>query len=50
VYNILDGRPEGKRPLGKIKRGWENNFEMDCEETMWSGFIWLRQGTSGGLL
>jgi hypothetical protein len=33
VYNILVGRPEGKRPLGRPKRRWENNINMDLRET-----------------
>jgi hypothetical protein len=26
AYRVLEGRPEGKRPLGRPRRGWENNF------------------------
>jgi hypothetical protein len=26
AYNILVGRPEGKRPLGRPRRRWENNI------------------------
>jgi hypothetical protein len=29
VYRILVGRPEGKRPLGRPKRSWEDNVEID---------------------
>jgi hypothetical protein len=29
VYRILVGRPEGKRPLGRPRRRWENNVKMD---------------------
>jgi hypothetical protein len=29
VYRILVGRPEGKRPLGRPRRRWENNIKMD---------------------
>jgi len=29
VYRILVGTPEGKRPLGKPRRRWENNIKMD---------------------
>jgi hypothetical protein len=28
AFNILMGRPEGKRPLGRPKRKWENNIKM----------------------
>jgi hypothetical protein len=29
VYRVLVGRPEGKRPLGRPKRRWEDNNKMD---------------------
>jgi hypothetical protein len=29
AYNILVGRPEGRRPLGRPRRRWEDNIEMD---------------------
>jgi len=29
AYNILVGRPEGKRPLRKSRRRWEDNIKMD---------------------
>jgi hypothetical protein len=32
VYRILVGRPEGKRPLGRPRRRWEDNTEMDLRE------------------
>jgi hypothetical protein len=32
VYRVLVGRPEGKRPLGRPRRGWENNIKMDLRE------------------
>jgi hypothetical protein len=51
-YTILVGKPEGKRPLGRPRRRWVNNIKMDIRECgmVWSGLIWLRIGTSGGLL
>jgi hypothetical protein len=53
AYNILVGRPEGRRPLGRPRRIWEDNIKMDLREIgfgMWIGFIGLRIGTGGGLL
>jgi hypothetical protein len=35
AYNILVGKPEGKRPLGKPKRRWECNIRMDLMEIRW---------------
>jgi hypothetical protein len=32
VYRVLVGRPEGKRPLGRPRRRWENNINMDLRE------------------
>jgi hypothetical protein len=29
VYKILDGNPEGKKPLGRPTHKWEENIEMD---------------------
>jgi hypothetical protein len=33
AYNILVGRPEGRRPLGRPRRRWEDNIKMDLGET-----------------
>ena len=32
VYQDLVGKPEGKRPLGRPRRGWEDNIKMDLQE------------------
>ena len=32
VYRVLLGKPEGKRPLGRPRRKWENNIKMDLRE------------------
>ena len=32
VYRVLVGKPEGKRPLGRPRRRWEDNIEMDLQE------------------
>ena len=32
AYRVLVGKPEGKRPLGRPRRSWENNFKMDLRE------------------
>jgi len=29
VYRVLVGKPEGKRPLGRHRRRWEDNIKMD---------------------
>jgi hypothetical protein len=53
AYRVLVGRPEGRRPLGRPRRRWEENIKMDLQEVgwgAWTGLIWLRIGTGGGLL
>jgi hypothetical protein len=53
VYRVLVGRPEGKRPLGRPRRRWEDGIKLVPTEIswgVWSGFTWLRIGTVGGLL
>jgi hypothetical protein len=32
VYRVLVGKPEGKRPLGSLRRRWEDNVRMDLQE------------------
>jgi hypothetical protein len=32
VNRVLVGKPEGKRPLGRPRRRWEDNIKMDLEE------------------
>jgi hypothetical protein len=53
AYRIFMGRPEGRRPLGRPRRRWEDNVKMNLQEVgwgAWTGLIWLRIGTGGGLL
>jgi hypothetical protein len=35
MYKVLVGKPEGKRPLGRPKRRWEDEIRMDLGETGW---------------
>ena len=37
VYSVLVGKPEGKRPLGRPRRRWEDNIKMDLEEVRCGG-------------
>ena len=32
VHRVLVGKPEGKRPLGRPRPGWEDNIKMDLQE------------------
>jgi hypothetical protein len=47
AYRILVGKSEGKRPLGRPSRRWEDSiFKMNLKEVEWGGpwtrLIWLR--------
>jgi hypothetical protein len=53
AYRLLVGKPEGRRPVGRPRRRWLDNIRMDLVEVdgvMWTGLVWLRLGTGGGLL
>jgi hypothetical protein len=41
AYNILVGRPEGRRPLGKPWRRWEDNIKMDLREIGFGDVDWI---------
>jgi hypothetical protein len=40
-YRILVGRSEGRRPLGRPRRRWEDNIKMDLLEVGWGGMDWI---------
>ena len=40
VHRVLVGKPEGKRPLGRPRRRWEDNIKMDLQEVEGGG-DWL---------
>jgi len=37
IKRSLVGKPEGKRPLGRPRRRWEDNIMMDLQEVGWGG-------------
>jgi hypothetical protein len=41
AYKILVGRPEGRRPLGRPGRRWEDNIEMDLREIGFGDSDWI---------
>jgi hypothetical protein len=41
VYRVLVGKPEGKRPLGKRRRRWEDNIKMHLQEVGGSCGDWM---------
>jgi hypothetical protein len=38
---IFVGKPEGKRPLGKPRRGWMDNIKIDLREIGWDSMDWV---------
>jgi hypothetical protein len=42
VYRVLVGKTEGKRPLGRPRRRWEDNIKMDLREIGIDGENWIR--------
>jgi len=41
VYRVLVGKDEGKRPLGRPRRRWEDNIKMDLQEVGNGGIDWI---------
>jgi hypothetical protein len=41
AYRVLVGRPEGRRPLGRPRRRWEDNIKMDLQEVGWGCMEWI---------
>jgi hypothetical protein len=41
AYNILVGRPEGRRPLGRPRHRWEDNIRMDLREIGFGDVDWI---------
>ena len=41
VYRVLVGKPEGKRPLGRQRRRWEDNIKVDLQEVGCRGMDWI---------
>jgi len=53
VNRVLVGKPEGKRPMGRLKRRWEDNIKMNLQEVGCGGMGWIelaQDGTCGGHL
>jgi hypothetical protein len=43
VYRALVRKLEGKRPLGRHRRRWEDNIKMDFQEAGCGGMHWIEQ-------
>jgi hypothetical protein len=42
LYKVLVGKPEGKRPLGRPRRRWEDGIRIYLGETGWGVVDWIR--------
>ncbi|KAJ4434142.1 hypothetical protein ANN_16462 [Periplaneta americana] len=47
AYRVLVGRPEGKRPLGRPRRRWEDNIKMDLREVGYDDRDWINLAQAG---
>jgi hypothetical protein len=53
AYRVLVGTPQRKRTLGRPRLRWENDIKENLKGIgwgVWTGLIWLRTETGGGLL
>ena len=41
AYRVLVGKPEGKRPLGRLRRRWVDNIRMDLQEVGCGYVDWI---------
>jgi hypothetical protein len=41
VYRVLVGKPERKRPLGRLRCRWVDNIKMDLGEIGWGSMDWV---------
>jgi hypothetical protein len=49
AYRVLVWKPEGKRPLGRLRRRWEDNIKMEPKEIGYVGMDLIR-GCQGSLM
>jgi hypothetical protein len=42
VHRLLVGKPEGKRPLGRPKRRWEDNIKIELQKVVGNRGDWMK--------
>jgi hypothetical protein len=42
VYGVLEGKPEGKSPLGRPRHRWENGIRIDLRKIGWWSVEWIQ--------
>jgi hypothetical protein len=48
VYRVLEGKPEGKRPLGRSRPRWEDNIELDLQDVGYGDMDWIKLAQDRG--
>jgi hypothetical protein len=48
VYKVLMGKPEGKNPLGRRRRRWENGITKDLRVIGWGSVEWIQLAQDRG--
>jgi len=41
TYRVLMGKSEGKRPLGRLRRRWDDNIKINLQEVRWGDIDWI---------
>jgi hypothetical protein len=47
MYRVFIGKPEGKGPLGRPRRRWEDGIRMDLREIGWGSVDWIQLAQDG---
>jgi hypothetical protein len=47
AYDILVGKPQGRRSFGRPRRGWDDNIRTDLRETVWVSVEWIHLDQDG---
>ena len=48
VYRVLVGKPEGRRPVGRPRRRWDDNIKMDPQELGCGVMDWIKLAQGRG--
>jgi hypothetical protein len=48
VYRVFVGKPEGKRPLGRPRRRWDDGIMTDLREIGWGSVEWIQLAQDRG--
>jgi hypothetical protein len=42
VHKVIEGKPEGMRPLDRPRRRWEDLIEVDLRDIGWGSVVWIK--------